>query len=170
MLCLGIIWNSVQQFKDSIIEDIETQGELLGIYDLSLGENYDDFVRDIYSKEKIDDWKIAKKISTMKTSSDSRNVTLVFLDMDTTEQYYHEGKKKTVFASLDMLKKSIRVKYSKLVKEYFFDNVFHLTDDEGEFKASLIIISDYIYEPQLGECLGNDKKKIMTKQKSDKHK
>lgn len=160
MLCLGIIWNSVQQFKDSIIEDIEKQGKVLGVYSLQLGDIYDDFVRDIYSKEVIDDWKIEKKISTMHKSSESRDVTLVFLEMDITKQYYHEGKKKMVFASLDRLKQSIRRKYSKLVKEYFFDNVFHLTDDEKEFRASLIILNDYIYVEELEENFDNGKPKI----------
>lgn len=160
MLCLGIIWNSAQQFKDFIIEDIERQGEILATYDLSLGENYCNFVRDIYLKDVIEDWKIEKKISTMKKSSDNRDVTLIFLEMDTTEQYYHEGKKKMVYASLDRLKKSIRTKYSKFVPEYFFDNVFHLTDDENEFKTSLIILDNYINNEDFIINPKNNKQKI----------
>lgn len=161
MLCLGIIWNCVQDFKTSIIEDINQQGEILATYDLFLGDEYDSFVRYIYSKEIIDEWKIDKKISSMYKSSDRRDVTLVFVKMDVTEKYYHKGKRKMVYASLDRLKRSIREKYSQLVPEYFFDNVFHLTDDENEFKACMGIFDFYVQNSDFSSKV--QKQKVKTK-------
>ena len=62
MLCIGIIWNSANEFKDYILSDITEYGEILNSFDLRLGEQYEAFVRDIYSGDDIDDWKIDKKI------------------------------------------------------------------------------------------------------------
>lgn len=143
MLSVGIIWNSASEFKDYILSDIAEYGEILNTFDLILGDQYDEFVRDIYSDDAIEDWKIDKKIETMKESSDYRGVTVVVLNVDTTEQYYHEHKKRMVYANLDRLKRSIREKYSQLVSVYFFDNVFHLTDDENEYGECVDILSKY---------------------------
>lgn len=143
MLSVGIIWNSASEFKDYILSDIAEYGEILNTFDLMLGDQYDEFVRDIYSDDAIEDWKIDKKIETMKESSDYRGVTVVVLNVDTTEQYYHEHKKRMVYANLDRLKRSIREKYSQLVSVYFFDNVFHLTDDENEYGECVDILSKY---------------------------
>lgn len=143
MLSIGIIWNSASEFKDYILSDIAEYGEILNTFDLILGNKYDEFVRDIYSDDAIEDWKIDKKIETMKESSDYQGVTVVVLNIDTTEQYYHEHKKRMVYANLDRLKRSIREKYSQLVSVYFFDNVFHLTDDENEYVECVEVLSKY---------------------------
>lgn len=146
MLSIGIIWNSANDFKDYILSDITEYGEILNSFDLMLGEQYESFVRDIYSGDAIDDWKIDKKIETMNQSSDYQGVTVVVLDIDTTEQYYHKHKKRMVYANPDRMKTNIRKKYSQLVSNYFFDNVFHLTDDEKEYEECVETLAKYTDE------------------------
>jgi len=46
--------------------------------------------------------------------------------------------------NLEKLKSSIRNKYKEKVNVYFFDNVFHMTDDEIEFKATYSYLIDFI--------------------------
>lgn len=58
MLCLGILWNSVQEYKDMAIDDIQKYGSLIGTFDMSLEENYEAFVRDIYAQDEIASWKV----------------------------------------------------------------------------------------------------------------
>lgn len=144
MLCLGILWNSVQQYKDMAIEDIQKYGSLIGTFDMPLEENYEAFVRDIYAQDEIATWKVDKKVETMFNSSDVRTVTVVFIEVDLTDQFYHGGKKRMVYTNLENLKIGIRDKYGKLIKDYFFDNVFHMTDDERELKADLTVVSNYL--------------------------
>lgn len=144
MLCLGILWNSVQEYKNMAISDIKKYGELIGYFDLPLGDNYEKFVRDIYAQDEIASWKVDKKVETMFNSSDTRNITIVFIEVDLTDQFYHGGKKKMVYTNLENLKNGIRGKYSELIKDYFFDNVFHMTDDERELKADLKVLSNYL--------------------------
>ncbi len=144
MLCLGILWNSVQEYKDMAIADIQKYGSLIGEFDMPLEENYEQFVRDIYAQDEIADWKVDKKVETMFNSSDIRTVTIVFIEVDLTEQFYHGGKKKLVYTNLENLKTGIRDKYGKMIKDYFFDNVFHMTDDERELRADLKVVSNYL--------------------------
>ena len=144
MLCLGILWNSVQEYKDMAIEDIQKYGSLIGTFDMPLEENYEAFVRDIYAQDEIATWKVDKKVETMFNSSDVRTVTVVFIEVDLTDQFYHGGKNKMVYPNLENLKTGIRDKYGKMIKDYFFDNVFHMTDDELELKADLTVVSNYL--------------------------
>lgn len=144
MLCLGILWNSIQEYKNMVIDDIQKYGSLIGTFDISLGENYEQFVRDIYAQDEIADWKVDKKVETMFNSSDVRTITVVFIEVDLTGQFYHGGKKKMVYTNLENLKIGIRDKYGKMIKDYFFDNVFHMTDDERELKADLTVVSNYL--------------------------
>lgn len=144
MLCLGILWNSVQKYKDMAIEDIQKYGSLIGTFDMPLEENYEAFVRDIYAQDEIATWKVDKKVETMFNSSDVRTVTVVFIEVDLTDQFYHGGKKRMVYTNLENLKTGIRDKYGKMIKDYFFDNVFHMTDDERELKADLTVVSNYL--------------------------
>ncbi len=144
MLCLGILWNSVQEYKDMAIDDIQKYGSLIGTFDMSLEENYEAFVRDIYAQDEIASWKVDKKVETMFNSSDVRTVTVVFIEVDLTEQFYHGGKKRMVYTNLENLKTGIRYKYGKMIKDYFFDNVFHMTDDERELRADLTVVSNYL--------------------------
>lgn len=144
MLCLGILWNSVQEYKDMAIEDIQKYGSLIGTFDMPLEENYEAFVRDIYAQDEIATWKVDKKVETMFNSSDVRTVTVVFIEVDLTDQFYHAGKKRMVYTNLENLKTGIRDKYGKMIKDYFFDNVFHMTDDERELKTDLTVVSNYL--------------------------
>ena len=144
MLCLGILWNSVQEYKNMAIADIQKYGSLIGTFDMPLEENYESFVRDIYAQDEIASWKVDKKVETMFNSSDIRTVTVVFIEVDLTDQFYHGGKKRMVYTNLENLKTGIRDKYGKMIKDYFFDNVFHMTDDERELKADLIVVSNYL--------------------------
>ena len=165
MLSIGIIWNSANEFKDYILSDISEYGELLNAFDLILDDKYNEFVRDIYSGDAIDDWKIDKKIETMKKASDYKGVTVVVLNIDNTEQYYHEHKKRMVYANIDKLKSIIREKYSQLVSVYFFDNVFHLTDDEKEYEECAEILSKYTDK----ELIPNQQVKVKKILQKNKH-
>lgn len=146
MLCLGILWNSVQDYKKMVLTDIGKQSDLIGYFDLSLGEKYEQFVRDIYAMDDIAAWKVDKKIETMFKCSDSRNITVSFMNVDLTDLFYHEGKKRMVYTNLENLKTGIRKKYGKMVNYYFFDNIFHMTDNEKEFSDDFGVVESYTYQ------------------------
>lgn len=144
MVCLGVLWNSVQEYKDDVINDISKYGTIINYFSLNLEDEYEQFVRDIYSCDEIAEWKVDKKVETMFNCSDSRIVTIVFIDIETKEQMYHIYKKRMIYTNLENMKTKIREKYSQIVSNYFFDNIFHVTDDEKEFKDDLNVVSGYL--------------------------
>ena len=144
MVCLGVLWNSVQDYVPDILVDISEHGKVISYFSLELGDNYERFVRDIYSCDEIADWKVDKKIETMYECTDVRRVTIVFINVETSEQTYHIYKKRMIYTNLENMKTEIREKYSRIIPNYFFDNTFHVTDDEKEFKDDLVIITNYI--------------------------
>ena len=154
MICLGILWNGMQEHLDDVMKDISLHGKVIKSFSMNLGYDYETFVRDIYSQDEIAEWKVDKKVETMFECSDIRSVTIVFIDIETAEIQYHPYKKRKVFVSLENMKTSIRTKYSQIVTHYFFDNVFHVTDNEVEYEADLKIVSEY-YNRLNGQNKGN---------------
>ncbi len=82
---------------------------------------------------------------------------------------YHPLKKRYVFVNLESMKTDIRRKYSKLVAYYFFDNVFHVTDDEREYKADLGVINTYIGRGISKEDVNLSGKKVKVLKKDNKN-
>lgn len=169
MVCLGILWNSMHEHLENVVEDIEEYGKILDIFSLNLGEEYEKFVRYIYSQDEIAAWKVDKKIETMFQCSEERKITILLIDIVTSKTEYHPLKKRYVFINLENMKTNIRKKYSKLVAYYFFDNVFHVTDDEREYKADLGVINTYIERGISKEDVNFSDKKVKTLKKDNKN-
>lgn len=144
MKCLGILWNSSSDYRNEMIDDIRNYAEVIGVVTLDLGDSYENFVRDMYDGDSIAKWKVDKKVETMFMCSSSRQITVLLMDVDTKEEYYHLHKKRNVYRKLEQMKIDIRDKYSKKVPAYFFDNVFHATDDEREFDITYHVIKKYM--------------------------
>ena len=144
MICLGILWNSMDNYSKKVLEDISSYGNILDVFSINLGDKYEQFVRDIYSQDEIAEWKVNKKIETMFKCSNSRKITIVTIDIETLKTEYHPYKKRIVFTNLEKMKTDIRKKYSEMIDYYFFDNVFHVTDDENEYIADLSVVNNYL--------------------------
>lgn len=142
MVCIGVLWNTVYTYKKEIIEDISNFGKIVKYYDLDLGVKYDDFVRNMYKSDGIANWKVELKIDSMKKSNDTR-VILMFIKIDDLERRFNEKKEKEVIANIEDLKQYIRKKYSVRISNYFFDNIFHITDNEDELISTLLILKDW---------------------------
>lgn len=100
MVCLGILWNSMQEHLENVVEDVEKYGNVLDIFSLNLGDEYEKFVREIYSQDEIAAWKVDKKIETMFQCSEERKVTILLIDIETSKMEYHPLKKRYVFVNL----------------------------------------------------------------------
>jgi len=148
MICLGILWNSMDKYKEEIKREILRHGKILADVTLNLGDKYEQFVRDIYAQDNTAQWKVNKKIETM-FENDSRKITILIMNIETKEKHYHKLKEKMVYTNLENMKIDIRSKFSKLIDNYFFDNIFHVTDDEREFELDYEILKKYFYDVEI---------------------
>ena len=169
MRCLGILWNGMQDFLGDALNDISQYGDIQDAYTINLGDSYEQFVRDIYAQDTIAEWKVNKKLETMFQCSDSRNITIVIVDVDTPKKEFHPLKKRMVYTNLERMKTEVRKKYSEIIPHYFFDNTMHVTDDEKEFEADFGVIKSYIekgFQPEPIEVSKSDTiEKVYRKEK-----
>ena len=163
MLCLGILWNGMYEYKESAIRDIQEYANVIDFFSIDLGQDYENFVRDIYDLNEIAKWKVDKKIETMFSCSEKRIITVVIMNIETNQQYFHELKKRMVYANLESMKVNIRKKYSNLVSYYFFDNLLHATDDENEYFRDYNIVKKYAKE----KGIFSEDKKVKKKEKTN---
>lgn len=150
MISVGIIWNSANQYREEILADIGSLTKLMDSFEVELGENYTEFVQEIYSSENMEQWKIDKKLNHMETCP-SRKITILFFDFDESQTEYHPFKKKQVFSQLENCKRFIREKYKDYVENYTFDIVFHATDNLDELKGCTKVIGDFLERKKLSE-------------------
>ena len=165
MVYIGIIWNTVNTFKNEIIEDINMFGTVLRYYEIELGENYDKFVRKIYEYDGIAEWKVDLKLKAM-NDSDNTNIVVIFIQIDDLKKEYNEKKKKEVIVSIENLKDYIRSKYCEKIPNYYFDNTFHMTDNEQELASTLIVLREFLYN-EYDDYKNNycDKNKMLVRKK-----
>lgn len=140
MKCVGIIWNCAFEFKEQILRKINEYGKVESFYCIDLKDNYEIFLRSIYSFESIAKWKVDKKIEYMKMYP-STSICIVHFDIDTSQIRYHEKKKHFVNSNLQDLKDFIRNNYKTKLSHYFFDIIFHCSETTEEYVADTQIIS-----------------------------
>lgn len=143
MKSLGILWNTVMPIKEEVLADISQLCKVIEIFELNLAGNYEEFVRNLYLHMDIEKWKIDKKIEAMYNCNDKKDVIVLIMDFSDSAAYYHQSKQRQVYQNLETCKLFIRNKYSEKIPEYFYDNVFHMTDDEEELKLNLIVINKF---------------------------
>lgn len=163
MKSLGILWNSSSCFKDEIKSDVKEYAKIIGTITIDLEDNYEEFVREIYAQDDIAKWKVDKKLETMFLCTSNKIINVLIMDIDVEEQYYHPHKKRMVYKNLEQMKIDIREKYSKKVPVYFFDNVFHVTDNENEFYLDYEVIKKYMKIGKVIESEFNEKTKVKKK-------
>lgn len=143
MVFLGIIWGPAFKYKNEILEDTKQFAKKTLSLDIDLGEKYSDFVYDMYKYEDMPKWKIDKKLEHMHSENNS-SINVSFYDIDTSEEFYHPFKHCIVYKNVEGMKMFIREKYKGKVDDYFFDTVFHLTDNKVELNHSVDVLNAYL--------------------------
>lgn len=85
MVYIGVLWNTVNQFKNEIIDDISQFGNVLKTYEIDLWFEYDSFVRKIYENDGIAEWKVNLKLDAM-NKSENKKVVIMFIQIDNTKK------------------------------------------------------------------------------------
>ena len=145
MISIGIIWNSVNKYKNNIINDLQGKVTVISSFDYDLGDKFIEFVNSMYHTEQMEQWKIDNKINYM-LMNPSKKITIVIFAFDEKKQSYHPMKKKYVYTDLENVKMYIRKKYSALIPNYTFDIVFHSTDNLIELKKCYDVLNKYLNE------------------------
>ncbi len=88
MKCIGIIWNVAFRYRREMVKIISKYAiSISRQFEIDLGEQYSNFVRDIYMGENMEDWKIESKISHMENDL-NKKVYIVFFECKKAIEYY----------------------------------------------------------------------------------
>ena len=135
----GILWPSVSTYFDEISNVIARKYHVRSYTDYNFPEEiFLRFVRGVYYLDDIAEWKVAAKIEHMKGKKSNR-VRVIDIDMDYPD-FRVKRTGKTISQEGEKLKKLIRDKYSAVVDSYFYDIIFHTSDNylQSEFIEALL--------------------------------
>lgn len=143
MIVFGIIWGPAYKYSDSILKDIQKYSSPIFAIDLNLKDKLQGFIMDMYSEEDTPRWKINAKLHYMQISKNPQ-IKVCFMNVDERKTYFHERKHYYVYSNIEDMKMFVRNKYSKLIDNYFFDIVFHTTDNHKELSYSVSVLKKYL--------------------------
>lgn len=134
----AIIWNSIINHtplidvirKKCIVEQCES-------VTFESSAELDGYIKEIYKFEKKNKDKIIHKAELLRDLKNKR-ITILILRFDNTDMSFHAGKGRMVYSQMDELKQEVRnMGKSMLGDAYWFDNVFHISENISEFNAAL---------------------------------
>ena len=147
-----VIWAPAADLADRILEDLSFFGTVTSVkrYDYAPGE-YQSIVRAVYSIDDIEKWKIEKKLSYMKNYKPS----LVAVDLTIPDPAYRIKAATGLPLSTvgERIKRAIRSKYKKEIKEYFFDIILHIGDNMYQSEYMRDVFENRIDFPKAVEIL-----------------
>lgn len=151
--CIGILWNSLD---DALMEEalamIDEKAEILECIRLDLGDKYRSFIDDIYYHNHEFEGIPFIKSSTLIDKFDTNNIVVLNLMVNVTNYIYFSRLKGYMLKEVADLKSSIRKYFKTKIREYAYDNIFHLTVDPEEYEFTHGICKKYI--PGYGEQNG----------------
>ena len=126
----AILWPPAKDCFSEIKEHIKNNYEIMSERTIDLKNNFDSIVEEVYKIDNIEDWKLEKKIKSMKESTTSREVMILKIDL-----FSSKFRKKTNFPECEIaidaerIKSEVRDNYRDKVNKYFYDIIIHMSDN-----------------------------------------
>ena len=144
--CVGILWNSLnEEMMQEAIDYIRQNALIKERVQIDLGKKYRDFINEIYYDADEFLGIRAIKAGSLIDRYDTNNIVVLNLIIKVSN-YIYNSKKDFVFEEIDELKTCIRNLFRNRIENYAYDNIFHLTIDENDYRHSNEACKKYIRE------------------------
>lgn len=144
MKAIGILWNSMNDYTNQALCEISKYCKINDTISINFESLFSDFISRIYPYTGEELWKQKYKIDHMNNIYESNEIKIIFVDTYSNEKVFVDRKGIYINKNVEELKSYIRNKYKNQVKNYAFDNVYHMTDNEEEYKKTVTLIVNYI--------------------------
>lgn len=145
--CIGIIWNALSdEQKEQALEFISEQATITSVIPVDLKEQYKDFIRDIYLYNLEFEGIPVLKAGTLIDRYDTNTIFIVNLLIKVTNYTYFSKSKGFLLEEAAKLKTFIRKYFKTRIKDYAYDNVFHMTMDDEEYEYTDGVCKKYVKE------------------------
>lgn len=153
--CIGILWNSLNdEMMNEAIEIIKKYATVTGIVYADLEEKYRKFIDDIYFYNHEFEGIPVIKAGTLIDKYDSNTIAILNMVIKVTNYFYQNKLKGYMFKEVAELKNLIRKYFKQKIVDYAYDNIFHLTVDDEEYKYTDEICKKYIKQYKSGDDNG----------------
>lgn len=143
--CIGILWNSLNdEMMEEAIEFIKEKSTITDCVSVDLEEQYRQFIKDIYFFNNEYEGVPIMKAGILVDKYDSNTIVVLNLIIKVSNYLYFNGTKGFMYSEIAELKSFIRKYFKSKIKEYAFDNVFHLTVDNDEYEYTDVVCRKYI--------------------------
>ncbi len=144
ILCIGILWNALNtDLIKEAISDISKKAIIEDSLLIDLGEQYQNFINDIYYFNHDFEGIAYYKACALIDKYDSNTIAILRLVIKVSG-IVKDKMKGYMFKEICELKHQIRDIYKKKIRNYAYDNVFHLTVDDSEYQFTDGVIRKYI--------------------------
>ena len=145
--CIGILWNSLDDnLMNEAIDFIKDKAVVNECIYVDLKEEYNDFINDIYRYNNEFEGIPYIKACTLIDKFDSNVIVIMNMILKVTNYMYYNNQKGFIFEEIAELKSFIRKYFKKKIKNYAYDNIFHLTVNGEEYRYTDEICKKYIKE------------------------
>lgn len=133
--CIGILWNSLDQnMMNEALDMIKDKAIITDDILIDLKDEYREFINEIYFHNHECEGVSFIKASTLIDKFDSNNILILNMIIKVKNYIYFNNLKGYMFEEVADLKSLIRKTFKNKIKEYAYDNVFHLTVDMDEYE------------------------------------
>jgi len=142
--CIGILWNSLnEELMNEAISIIQNKSSIEEWQYIDLEEEYRSFINDIYFHNREFEGIPYLKACGLIDQYDSNKIVILNLLVKVSGIIY-DKMKGYMFKEIAQLKKEIRKEFKCRIRNYAYDNIFHLTVDEEEYEYTDGIVRKYV--------------------------
>lgn len=143
--CIGILWNSLnEEMMQEAMDIIKENSEVTGWVKVDLEEQYRQFINEIYLYNNEFEGIPVIKAGTLIDRYDSNSIMVLNMIIRVTNYIYFNKTKGFMYSEIAELKSYIRKYFKKKIRDYAYDNIFHLTVDDEEFQYTDYVCKKYI--------------------------
>lgn len=123
---------------------ISEKSVIYNCVEIDLKEKYRQFIEDIYVHNHEFEGIPVIKASTLIDKYDSNTIMILNLVIKVSNYIYFNKQKGYMLEEIAELKSFIRKYFKQKIKDYAYDNIFHLTVDDDEYEYTDKICKKYI--------------------------
>lgn len=143
--CVGILWNSLNsEMMNEAIEMIKKYADIENITFVDLEDKYREFIKDIYKYESEFYGIPILKAGILIDRYDSNTIAILNMVIKVSNYIYYNKSKGFILKEISELKEQIRKYFKPKIRDYAYDNIFHLTVNEEENNYTKEVCKKYI--------------------------
>ncbi|MBE6153208.1 MAG: glycosyltransferase [Firmicutes bacterium] len=143
--CVGILWNSLsKEMIEEAMKFIKERATINECVSVDLKDKYREFINEIYLYNNEFEGIPVIKSGTLIDRYDSNTIVILNLIVKVSNYLYFNKLKGFMFEEIAELKSFIRKYFKYKIRDYAYDNIFHLTVDDEEYEYTDEICKKYI--------------------------